>query len=102
MLIAFVKKETDENIKLRIAVSLRRLLESTGEHPATQSYNKIALTAYIRKATVSDTFNGKSIPNSLTLFLIVEAMGFSITDFAKVYDSIENSDLLKFKSSLIK
>lgn len=100
MLIAFVKKETDENIKLRIAVSLRRLLESTGQHPVQHSYNKIALTAYIRKATVSDTFNAKSIPNSLTLFLIVEAMGFSLTDFAKIYDSIENSDLVLFKNTL--
>lgn len=102
MLIAFVKKETDENIKLRIAVSLRRLLESIGEYPIPQSYNKIALNAYIRKATVSDTFNAKSIPNSLTLFLMVEAMGFSFTDFAKVYDSIENSDLLIFKNTLLK
>lgn len=102
MLIAFVKKETDEYIKLRIAISLRRLLQSIGQDPVTQSYNKIAVSAYIRKATVSDTFNAKSIPNSLTLFLIVEAMGFSVTDFAKVYDSIENSDLLIFKNTLLK
>ncbi|NWL02535.1 hypothetical protein DM790_17060 [Flavobacterium collinsii] len=95
-----MKKETDENIKLRIAISLRRLLESIGEAPVAQSYNKIALTAYIRKATVSDTFNGKSIPNSLTLFLIVESMGFSLTDFAKVYDSINNSDINTFKKAL--
>ncbi|QGK73202.1 hypothetical protein [Flavobacterium sp. SLB02] len=86
----------------RIAVSLRRLLKSIGEDPVTQSYNKIALTAYIRKATVSDTFNARSIPNSLTLFLIVETMGFSFTDFAKIYDSIENSDLVIFKNTLLR
>ncbi|MEZ0184650.1 hypothetical protein ACHRVK_18800 [Flavobacterium plurextorum] len=97
-----MKKETDENIKLRIAISLRRLLESIGEAPIPQSYNKIALTAYIRKATVSDTFNAKSIPNSLTLFLIVESMGFSLTDFAKVYDSIDNSEINIFKKALAK
>jgi hypothetical protein len=102
MFIAFVKKETDENIKLKIAVSLRKLLETIEGYPVAQSYNKIALTAYVRKATVSDAFNAKSIPNSLTLFLIIEAMGFSITDFAKVYDSIENSDLIEFKKILLK
>ncbi|OXA93135.1 hypothetical protein [Flavobacterium hercynium] len=102
MLIAFVKKETDENIKLKIAFSLRKLLATIEEHPVAQSYNKIAVTAYMRKATVSDIFNAKSIPNSLTLFLIIEAMGFSLIDFAKVYDSIQNSDLLEFKKKITK
>ena len=102
MLIAFVKKETDDYTKLKIAISLRRLLESNGDLPIMQSYNKIALTAYIRKATVSDTFNAKSIPNSLTLFLIIEAMGFSLTDFSKIYDSIEDSDIKLFIKKLSK
>ena len=57
MLIAFVKKETDENIKLKIAFSLRKLLATIEEQSVAQSYNKIALTAYVRKATVSDIFS---------------------------------------------
>lgn len=100
MLIAVVKKETDDNTKFKIAISLRKLLESNGDLPTTQSYETIAGKAGIRKATVSDTFNAKSVPNSLTLFLIIEAMGFSLTDFSKVYDSIKNSDIESFKKFL--
>ncbi|WP_306349883.1 hypothetical protein [Flavobacterium sp. '19STA2R22 D10 B1'] len=100
MLIAVVKKETDDNTKFKIAISLRKLLDRNGNLPIMQSYDKIAATANIRKATVSDTFNAKSVPNSLTLFLIIEAMGFSLTDFSKVYDSIVNSDIESFKKFL--
>lgn len=100
MLIAVVKKETDDNTKFKIAISLRKLLESNGDLPIMHSYDKIASSANIRKATVSDTFNAKSVPNSLTLFLIIEAMRFSLTDFSKVYDSIVNSDIELFKKFL--
>lgn len=100
MLIAIVKKETDDYTKLKIAISLRKLLENNGDLPIMQSYNKIALTAYVRKATVSDTFNAKSIPNSLTLFLIIEAMGFSLTDFSKIYDAIEGLDIELFRKKI--
>lgn len=100
MLIAVVKKETDDNTKFKIAISLRKLLDRNGNLPIMQSYDKIAATANIRKATVSDTFNAKSVPNTLTLFLIIEAMGFSLTDFSKVYDSIVNSDIELFKKFL--
>lgn len=101
MLIAFVKKETDDNTIFKIALSLRKLLESNGNSPVKQSYDKIAMTANVRKATVSNSFNAKSAPNSLTLFLIIEAMGFSLLDFSKVYDSIVNSDIVLFKKFLI-
>lgn len=39
----------------------------------------------MRKATVSDTFNAKTIPSSSALILILDAMGNSISDFAKKY-----------------
>ncbi|MBU7569076.1 MAG: hypothetical protein KAF41_00340 [Flavobacterium sp.] len=97
MLIAVVKKETDDNTIFKIAISLRKLLESNGNLAIKQSYDKIATTANIRKATVSNTFNAKSVPNSLTLFLIIEAMGFSLIDFSKIYDSIVTSDIESFK-----
>ncbi|MBJ2126354.1 hypothetical protein [Flavobacterium sp. IB48] len=102
MLIAIVKKELDDYTKLKIAISLRRLLESNGSLPSTQSYNKIALAANIRKATVSDTFNAKSIPNSLTLFLIIEAIGFSLTDFSKIYDTLRDIDINIFRKTISK
>jgi len=101
MLIAVVKKETDDNTIFKIAISLRKLLESNSNPPVKQSYDKIATSVNIRKATVSNTFNAKSVPNSLTLFLIIEAMGFSLIDFSNVYDSIVNSEIESFKKFLI-
>ncbi|HET8855414.1 MAG TPA: helix-turn-helix transcriptional regulator, partial [Salinimicrobium sp.] len=61
-----------------------------------KSYNHIALNAEVRKATVSDTFNGKSIPKTATLILMVEAMGYKLSDFAKEYDSISESSIKEF------
>jgi len=99
-----VKNDFEEHLKIRIAISLNKLLESNeklrqggNEDSMASSYGKIALNADIRKATVSDTFNAKSTPSSATLILIIEAMGFSLLDFAKIFDSIKDSELLNFK-----
>jgi DNA-binding phage protein len=95
----------EERIKKRIAISLNKLLQSNeklrqmeNEDSLGRSYGKIALNADIRKATVSDTFNAKSIPSSATLILIIEAMGFSILDFAKVYEAVTEMEIKKFKN----
>lgn len=100
-LIAFVKKALEENIKFRITISLRKLLQSKGKDAVPQSYNDIATAADIRKATVSDTFNAKSIPSSSTLILILKAMGSSLSDFEKIFDSLKDSDILAFKRGLV-
>jgi len=98
-----VKNDLEEHIKIRVAISLGKLLESNGkfrqgsEDSMATSYGKISLNADIRKATVSDTFNAKSTPSSSTLILIVEAMGFSLLDFAKIYESVKDSEILTFK-----
>lgn len=101
-----VKNDLEEHIKIKIAISLNKLLQSNeklrkleNEDSMARSYGKIALSADIRKATVSDTFNAKSTPSSLTLILIIEAMGFSLLDFANIYGSIKESEILSFKSS---
>ena len=96
-------KDLEEHLKIRIAISLNKLLKSreklhtVDEEIMARSYGKIALNADIRKATVSDTFNAKSLPNSATLIFIVEAMGYTFLDFARVYDSITEEDILSFK-----
>ncbi|TXD81179.1 hypothetical protein ESY86_18575 [Subsaximicrobium wynnwilliamsii] len=97
------------NIKIKIAIALNRLLTINIEYSKVEdddldiikSYNKIALDADIRKATVSDAFNAKSKsgPNSTTIVLIIEAMGFSIKDFAIIYDSINKNDIENFNNS---
>lgn len=102
-----MKKDLISYINIKISISLHKLLESSKKFRSINktkeeiaiSYNEIALEADIRKATVSDTFNAnsKSGPNSTTVVLIIEAMGFQLTDFAKIYDSLTESDIENFK-----
>ncbi|RTE54142.1 hypothetical protein EHW67_09475 [Arenibacter aquaticus] len=104
-----MKEELIPDIKFRIAISLNRLLDTTkqfrpnrnNDEEIAESYNKIALASFLRKATVSDIFNAKSktSPATGSLLLIIEAMGYSLGDFAKIYDSVTKTDIEKFKHS---
>ena len=98
-----MKSEEQSNIKIKIAISLKQLLSSNkgyiDENDLTtfsKSYNKIALSADLRKATVSDIFNAKSNCQITSLFPIIEAMGYNLSDFSKIYDNITDSQLNKF------
>lgn len=94
----------EKNIKIKIAISLRTLLKKSKQYTLIKgkddsigdSYNNIALNAEIRKATVTKIFNAKSSPNSTTLILIIEAMGFKWSDFSTIYDSLEEQDVQYF------
>ncbi|WP_116789515.1 helix-turn-helix transcriptional regulator [Flavobacterium psychrotrophum] len=96
-----MEKQLEEHIKIKIAVTLQYLLEKKkkiekvdGKHDDdVSSYNKIANIADIRKATVSNIFNAKTTPASSTLVSIIEAMGFKLSDFAKIFDSLQEGDL---------
>lgn len=102
-----MKKELIPCINIKIAISLNKLLQFSKKfrpfgdtkEEIVESYNAIALEADIRKATVSDTFNAKSKlgPNSTTVILIVEAMGYKLSDFANQYDSITEVEIANFK-----
>jgi len=102
-----MKKELISYINLKIAISLRKLLtcskrtlqSDNPEQEIVKSYNEIALQADIRKATVSDIFNAKSKsgPNSTTVILIVEAMGYDLRDFANQYDAVTTKDIERFE-----
>ncbi|MFY0712628.1 hypothetical protein J1D01_03045 [Seonamhaeicola sp. NFXS20] len=103
-LIAYVKEFAEKNIKIKIAISLRTLLKKSKQLTLTKgkddsiadSYNNIALNAEIRKATVTKIFNAKTSPNSTTLILIIEAMGFKLSDFSVIYDSLQEKDIQLF------
>ena len=96
-----------KNIQAKIAITLNRLLvlsqklspEEREKKQIASSYNKIAIQADIRKATVSDTFNAKSVPELSTLIAIIEAMGFTLTDFSKIYDTITENEIRVFLST---
>jgi transcriptional regulator with XRE-family HTH domain len=103
-------EETQENIKIKIALSLIKLLDDsknntqrikTGEE-LNISYSEIADNSDIRKATVSDIFNAKKSANTFTLFRIIKSMGYELTDFAKKYDKITDSEIINFKSTIKK
>lgn len=104
-----MKEELIQVIKIQIAIALNRLLETSKKfspinkttEEIIESYNKIALEADIRKATVSDAFNAKSKtgPSSTTVFLIVQAMGYTLSDFADKYDKLNKGDVEKFKKA---
>lgn len=106
--IAYVLKGKDKHIKIKIAISLNKLLVKYRQAQMGKadlkdnqaSYNQIALNADLRKATVSDIFNAKSTPSSSTLILVVQAMGFSLTDFAQTFDSVNDFEILSFKMNL--
>lgn len=97
-----MKNEFEKVIRIKIAISLRRLLEKSKKVYNTnddfaQSYNQIAIITDLRKGTVSDTFNAKSIPSSSTMILIIEAMGFNMCDFANIYCSINRNEVNTFQ-----
>ncbi|WP_116788560.1 helix-turn-helix domain-containing protein [Flavobacterium psychrotrophum] len=99
LLIAVVKEELEENIKLKTAASLRKLINCEDIELLSDSYNQIALAIGMRKGTVSDAFNANSKPSSSTLFMIIKAMGYSLSDFAKVYESLTDFEVNEFKKS---
>lgn len=97
-----MNNEQEEHIKIKLAITLYKLLSLNKKQKnmdsIAKSYNQIALSADIRKATVSNIFNARSIPNFRTLILIIEAMEYTLGDFAKVYESIEFSEISQFKN----
>lgn len=100
-----MKDELENIIPIKIAISLTRLLAenktlsptSSNTKEIANSYNKICLNSGLRKATVSDIFNAKSInARASTLILIIEGMGYKFEDFAKIYDMVNFRDIKEF------
>ena len=98
-------EETQENIKIKIAISLNKLLNdsknaASGNKTGVElniSYSEIADISDIRKATVSDIFNAKKSANTFTLFRIVKAMGYKLYDFSIKYDKISDQEIKNFR-----
>ncbi len=95
---------TEENInKFKIIISLKKLLEKgknlqkeVKDKKIVYSYHGLASNALLRKATINDTLNGKTSPKAITLTSIVEAMGFTMTDFGKAFDAISEEEIKIF------
>ena len=100
-----MKDEHLLNISIKIAITLTRLLETSktslsraiNKEEIADSYNKIALNSGLRKATVSDVFNAKSDPLSSTLMLIIKGMGYTLEEYAQIYDAIKEDEIKEFE-----
>ncbi len=101
-----MNKSDEEVIKIQIAISLRTLLQYNKEYARKtekyveiiDSYEKIALNADIRKATVTSAFNGSTRTAMTTVIIIIEAMGFTLNDFSKIYSEIDSKQISDFRA----
>lgn len=61
------------------------------EQPAT--YRNIYYNSDIRETTISDTFNGKTLPTITTLLVLIESMGYNLKEFTEVFDEITEEEI---------
>ena len=98
----FNKNKMARRLHLKVIITLRKLLAlnkkaqskdnyNVAEQPAT--YRNIYYNSDIREATISDTFNGKTLPNATTLFIIIESMGYSLKEFTEIYEQVRKEEL---------
>lgn len=105
-----MKKQEEEIIKIKSAISLRNLLNKNKDYSQkignkkeiVDSHEKISVVADIRKATVTDAFSGVTRTAMTTIVLIVEAMGFNLKEYGDEYDKITVQQINTFKQNIIK
>jgi hypothetical protein len=111
-LIAFMIKESEKIIIIKTAITLRKMLsnnksssaKSNGSVDIVNSYDKIAANSNseLTKATVNGAFSGKKRSTMATIVLIVESMGYTMIDFAGIYDKLSERDVIKFREEMLK
>ena len=99
-------KDQHDIINVRTVISLRILLQTNKAIPISKkeksqkdipiSYGDIAKKAGIRKATVTKAFNVDGYPYSTTLFNMIFALGYTLIESAKVYESLTDKDIIDF------
>lgn len=106
-----MNKKGEEYNKIKIAIALRVLhnknkeknivMPNSKEH--INSYEKIALNSRsdIRKATVTSAFDGQTRSAMTTVILIIESMGYTLSEFAVEYDKITDEDVTTFIKEII-
>ncbi|MCL1646354.1 hypothetical protein [Elizabethkingia anophelis] len=111
-LIACMIKESEKIIIIKTAITLRKMLsnnksysaKSDGSMDIVNSYDKIAANSNseLTKATVNGAFSGKKRSTMATIVLIVESMGYTMIDFAEIYDKLSERDVSKFREEMLK
>ncbi|WP_454047532.1 hypothetical protein [Chryseobacterium sp. Marseille-Q8038] len=105
-------KESEKIIIIKTAITLRKMLsnnksssaKSNGSVDIVNSYDKIAANSNseLTKATVNGAFSGKKRSTMATIVLIVESMGYTMIDFAEIYDKLSERDVSKFREEMLK
>lgn len=80
-----IKKQEDNRIKGKKDQSLN------------DTIGKVSNSTGLRRATISDTLNGKTIPNIITVGLIIMGLGKDFQDFTDEYNKITDVEINKFK-----
>lgn len=101
--------DVEKIIMIKTAIALRLLLSRNKSHSQSydsdniDSYEKIAINsnADIRKATVTNAFSGKKRSSMITITLIVESMGFTMSDFGQQYCNVTNEQILEFQKNIL-
>jgi len=99
-----MEKNSEAFIQCKVAITLRSLLgKIKNSETATEnkidvinSYQKIATNTNfnLRKATVTAAFSGKTKSAMTTVISIVISMGYTMVEFAIMYDSISDKEVL--------
>ncbi|WP_018629974.1 helix-turn-helix domain-containing protein [Niabella aurantiaca] len=97
-------------IKCRYALALRKLISKNKAanrhlHPSSfpgidDSYDKLSSSTGLRKATISDIINAKSEMKTYTLYRVLHALGYNLTQFGKIFDAITEAELHEYMRSL--
>src|SRR5690625_7635451 len=98
----FNKNKMARRLHLKVIITLRKLLAlnkkaqskdnyNVAEQPAT--YRNIYYNSDIREATISDTFNGKTLPTITTLLVLIKSMGYNLKESTEVLDEITEEEL---------
>ncbi|WP_294214573.1 hypothetical protein [uncultured Chryseobacterium sp.] len=104
-------KSAEKIIIVKVAITLRLLLDRNKNFPQTLSENENIINSYekisnnsssdLTKATVNAAFSGKKRSAMTTVVLIVESMGFTMIDFSEQYSQITDGQILDFQNNIL-
>ncbi len=101
------ERESHHIIRLRYAYTLQRLLndnkkmkENDTKNNSIVNANQLAFTIELRPATISKILTGQTIPSGLTLYMILEGLSKSFSQFAEIFDKITIEELAAFEKTL--
>lgn len=97
---------SEQLLKLRYALALRKLMQENElikeksqpkkDSLIIASLGQLSSSTGLRRATLSAIFNGDSNPSVQTVYLILEALGKTLTQFASYFDAITDKDALLY------